>query len=532
MTWKPSELSIVKIPLAVRIPRILLELLAFLLMLLPSFLTLYLTDEMMEQGKGIPYVWILIAVFLCLFIHLFQFYFSKYKEQVYVNQVAQDYRMKVAEKISKCQISAYEKEPKSKIFNIINDMTSVYTLANYLICVPVDLIEIVVVIFLIFRTHYGIGIIALLLAPLYLISSYLNKGKLENLVSEERKRLDHWQREVDIVLNYKVSIGLNHSWEYMLEQYKNAMTAFYETQNRKHFFLLLTMEMPKLITTLAPLLILIVGGNLVVMGQMSLGTLLFVLQLIVYLFTPLGDIAMVQADLMSQKSNFKRAKEFVQMPEQEEKLSGCEEKEIRIENVTLQRSDHSSLYQIPELTTAQSGLILIKGENGCGKSTLFNIFSGVFADEQASIGDGGKFQIPADLRNDVAYLFYPNFIIPGTVKDNILCGREVSPAVYQSLEEMLHLPPAEKIVITKPENLSLGEKQKIFLARILCNDRKFLLFDEPGSNLDDRTEQDFAKELVRRKKNSLIMVISHNQLYDDISHKTYYIKGGIMRREK
>ena len=87
------------------------------------------------------------------------------------------------------------------------------------------------------------------MTPLYLISSYLNKDKLEQLVSRERKNLDNWQREVDIILNHKVSIGLNHSWNYMLERYKNAMNSLYRTQNQKHFFLLLTQEMPKLITT-------------------------------------------------------------------------------------------------------------------------------------------------------------------------------------------------------------------------------------------------------------------------------------------
>lgn len=173
-------------------------------------------------------------------------------------------------------------------------MNPIYTLANYLICVPVDLIEVLVVILIIFRIHCGLGIIALLMTPLYLISSYLNKDKLEQLVSKERKNLDSWQSEVDIILNHKVSIGLNHSWNYMLERYKNAMDSLYRTQNQKHFFLLLTQEMPKLITTLAPLMILIVGGNLVVNSQMTLGALLLTLQLIVYLFGPLGDIAMVQ----------------------------------------------------------------------------------------------------------------------------------------------------------------------------------------------------------------------------------------------
>lgn len=527
---KTSELCIAEIPLRVRLGRICLELMTFMFMLIPSFLTLYFTDEMIEKGKSIPYAWVVFVILACVAIHVFQFYFSKYMSQVYVNRVAEDYRMEIAKKISKCQVPAYEKEPKSKIFNIINDMTPVYTLANYFICVPVDFIELLVVIFLIFRTHYGLGMIALLMAPLYLVSSYLNKGKLQSLVSEERKNLDAWQREVDIILNQKVSIGLNDSWDYMLKRYQSTLSQFYKTQNKKHFFLLFTMELPKFITTLAPLLILIVGGNLVVNAQMNLGTLLFVLQLIVYLFVPLGDIAMVQADLMSQKANFKRAREFVELPEQEEKLPGSEGGEILIKNVTLHRADQSVLYKIPEFSVEEPGLILIKGENGCGKSTLFHILSGVFAEEQMQIEVNGEIQIPSKYRNHFSYLFYPNFIFPGTVRENVLCGRKAEPGSYEKIEELLHLPPADKEVITKPENLSLGEKQKIFLARILFKDSPFLLLDEPGSNLDDKTERNFAEELGRIKKKKYILVISHNKIYDEIADEIYEIQGGVMEK--
>ena len=527
---KTSELCIAEIPLRVRLGRICLELMTFMFMLIPSFLTLYFTDEMIEKGKSIPYAWGVFVILACVAIHVFQFYFSKYMSQVYVNRVAEDYRMEIAKKISKCQVPAYEKEPKSKIFNIINDMTPVYTLANYFICVPVDFIELLVVIFLIFRTHYGLGMIALLMAPLYLVSSYLNKGKLQSLVSEERKNLDAWQREVDIILNQKVSIGLNDSWDYMLKRYQSTLSQFYKTQNKKHFFLLFTMELPKFITTLAPLLILIVGGNLVVNAQMNLGTLLFVLQLIVYLFVPLGDIAMVQADLMSQKANFKRAREFVELPEQEEKLPGSEGGELLIKNVTLHRADQSVLYKIPEFSVEEPGLILIKGENGCGKSTLFHILSGVFAEEQMQIEVNGEIQIPSKYRNHFSYLFYPNFIFPGTVRENVLCGRKAEPGSYEKIEELLHLPPADKEVITKPENLSLGEKQKIFLARILFKDSPFLLLDEPGSNLDDKTERNFAEELGRIKKKKYILVISHNKIYDEIADEIYEIQGGVMEK--
>lgn len=69
---KTSELCIVEIPLRVRLGRICLELMTFLLMLFPSFLTLYLTDEMIEKGKTIPHIWVVFVILMCVAIHVFQ----------------------------------------------------------------------------------------------------------------------------------------------------------------------------------------------------------------------------------------------------------------------------------------------------------------------------------------------------------------------------------------------------------------------------------------------------------------------------
>ena len=61
---KTSELCIVEIPLRVRLGRICLELVTFLFMLIPSFLTLYLTDEMIEKGKTISYAWVVFVILM------------------------------------------------------------------------------------------------------------------------------------------------------------------------------------------------------------------------------------------------------------------------------------------------------------------------------------------------------------------------------------------------------------------------------------------------------------------------------------
>ena len=54
----------------------------------------------------------------------------------------------------------------------------------------------------------------------------------------------------------------------------------------------------------------------------------------------------------------------------------------------------------------------------------------------------------------------------------------------------------------KPENLSLGEKQKIYLARTLLGNSSCILLDEPGSNLDEKTEHSLINYLLKLKEKS------------------------------
>ena len=184
---KILKMSIINIPKWILIKRIIANIISFLLLLIPAYLTRYLTDEMIENGRNIPYYWLLLVVVATFVIHIFIFYFVNYKGQIFANQLAQDFEVKLMQKVISSSNPEYEKESKSKIFNMHNnDIYSIYSLSNYLTMIPVDILEVIVIVGILFNVNYIIAFVAILLAPLYVMSSFVNKKKLNELVADEK----------------------------------------------------------------------------------------------------------------------------------------------------------------------------------------------------------------------------------------------------------------------------------------------------------------------------------------------------------
>ena len=506
------------------IVRILFDLGGFLLTLLPAALTLYLTDAWIGSGALIPLSWML-GIVVCVFvIHFYQFYFVNYNAQMNADRMASSYRQHLARKILSSSIPAYESQNKARIQYMANDVSAVYTMSSYLVTVPSNIIKVIVMIGLLFAlASPAIALTAIILIPLYMVPNFLNQSRLEKLVAKERAAGDAWYQEFDVILNGKVSITLNKVGDYLQKRHDKALKSYLDARNRQHFFLLIVQEFPLFVTTLAPLLILTIGGNQVVLQHMTIGQLLFSIQIIGYLFNPLSEVSMLHAQIVSQKPTFDRVAGFLALPDQKAEAETAACPKIEAHDIDLMRSEKEVLFHVPEFTAQDRGIVLIHGENGCGKSSLFNIISGVFPrdDHHVRGHEAGSFTCE---KSRLSYLFYPNFIFTGTVRENIVCGRSVSDAQYQELDSVLQLPPADKQVTIKPENLSLGEKQKIYLARTLLSDASCILLDEPGSNLDEKTERALVDYLAKLREHKLILVISHNAYYDAVADKTYEIR--------
>lgn len=88
------------------------------------------------------------------------------------------------------------------------------------------------------------------------------------------------------------------------------------------------------------------------------------------------------------------------------------------------------------------------------------------------------------------------------------------------------------MVVTQPLNLSFGEQKKIFLARAMNRDFKFLILDEPTINLDIETKQRLSAYLNKFAQEKAILLIGHEKELAQIATHIYEIADGELIRER
>ncbi len=164
------------------------------------------------------------------------------------------------------------------------------------------------------------------------------------------------------------------------------------------------------------------------------------------------------------------------------------------------------------------------GPNGSGKSTLMKILAGILKFKKGKISIAGKSikkYSGRELARHVAYV--PQTVsaeFPFTVKELVLLGRSPHQGMLGINSEKDHLIAEQAMDFTdtmalskkKIDQISGGERQRVFIARAVCQQPEIMLLDEPASSLD-LAHQVRLMDLLERLKNETgitIIMVSHD----------------------
>jgi len=178
-----------------------------------------------------------------------------------------------------------------------------------------------------------------------------------------------------------------------------------------------------------------------------------------------------------------------------------------------------SILDIEHFALSPGEQVVLRGSSGGGKTTLLNCLSGLTTvDEGRIFIDGHDITAMAEVVRDryrarfLGYVFQTFNLLPAfTALENVLLGmtftgQKADPARAGQLLESLGLGGR---LAHKPEALSVGEQQRVGVARALANHPLLLLADEPTANVDPGHQQqiiDLLREACQRENIAMLLV--------------------------
>jgi len=269
----------------------------------------------------------------------------------------------------------------------------------------------------------------------------------------------------------------------------------------------------------------IIGSYLALDGTIAVGSysvLVFLTQRFLWPFTTLGETV----DLFERSmASTKRILDLIDTPDKiKDKENAIElsdyNHDINFSDLTFYYQDEKPVFNNLNFTIKNNSLVGIVGQTGAGKTTIIKLLLRFYdpISGQIKIGDHNIKDLKIkNIRKNIGYVSQEIFMFDGSVKDNIAypdLGDEekiiVSAKQSQAHEFIEKLPNGyDTFIGERGQKLSVGQKQRIAIARALYKNPPILIFDEATSSVDNETELLLQKALHEISKDRTTIVIAH-----------------------
>lgn len=268
------------------------------------------------------------------------------------------------------------------------------------------------------------------------------------------------------------------------------------------------------------------GGNLALQGQMSPGEITAFLLYLTLFYEPVSRLHQLNQMLQSGRAAAERVFEILDSEDEPglaegEKLKTPIKGKVEYINVKFNYGEGNETISDVNLNAAPGQTIALVGPTGAGKTTLINLLTRFYEYDSGEIlidNVNIKTVSKESLRSSIGYVTQESFLFNGTVRDNLLiANREASEdQIWDALKIANAYDFVKKLhkgldteVGERGVKLSVGEKQRVSIARALLRNPPILLLDEATASVDTETERLIQQALERLMENRTSFVIAH-----------------------
>lgn len=271
---------------------------------------------------------------------------------------------------------------------------------------------------------------------------------------------------------------------------------------------------------------LIIGGNMVLSGGISLGDFIAFNGYLTMIMKPINSIGRVITIFQRGVASLKRLNEVFDVdPEIKDGIKAIEDSpkgNIEFKELTFSYPDsqEKAIEEI-SLKIPKGSTVGILGKTGSGKTTLVSLLLKLYNVEDGKIFFDGidinDYSLKA-LREAIGYVPQDNFLFSASIKENIKFFKDIykdseveeAAKISSIYESIMNFPKGfDTILGERGVNLSGGQKQRISIARAIIKKPSILIFDDSLSAVDTVTESRILKNLKKFRKNKTTLIIAH-----------------------
>lgn len=432
------------------------------------------------------------------------------------------------EHIQTLSLTFFDRQPVGELMSRVTNDTEVIALFYETAVAQMiqAVVQLVLIITVMFVLDWRITIAALLVLPLmFFLSAIIERISTPAFakLQEDLGELSGFQEET--LSGHKVIIG-NRRQDWADETNEAYAKGVFNVASKAFFTSILQFPVTSTVVSLMMVIVLLVGGVLVLAGEISIGFVIAFLGYAALLASPISTLANLTSTILNALAGGRRV--FSIMDEEPTVVDAPDAKDFEFKggHVVFEDVDFSyvpgrKILRHNTFEAEPGEKIGICGPTGAGKSTIINILTRYYD------VDSGKITIDdqdlttltqRSLRQQIGVVLQEAFLFSDTVMNNLKYAREgatdeecIEAAKEANAHEfIMNLPQGYDTMLTeRGANLSQGQRQMITIARAMVAQPKMMILDEATSNVDTRTEKLIQGGLTRLMEGKTSFSIAH-----------------------
>ena len=487
-----------------------------------------MVDQVLRDKDTAMLNYIVISIVVVFIIRGISYYGQSYLMNYVGQRVIIDIRKAVFEKLQRLSMSFYDKHKTGTIMSYVtNDVSALQSaMVENVVEMFTESVILIVSIVMMLYLDWKLFLVTFATFPvvLFFIDSF---GKR---IRKSGSRIQEAAADITSVLQ-EVASSPRVIKSFVRESYE---VERFDKENMNNFRA--NMKYAQLSSTLTPTIefvaavgvsiILWYGGNSVINGSITAGSLVAFLTYAVNISNPIKRLSRVIGNIQKALAAAQRVFDVLDLPEDinnapDAKLLPKVKGDVRFNDVSFAYNENEEVLSHVSFEVKPGEMIAFVGPSGAGKSTVASLLPRFYDATSGSItidGEDIRKVTLNSLREQVGIVPQETVLFNGSVYDNILYGRldatreevEAAAKAANAHEFIMQLPNGyETMLGDRGMNISGGQRQRISIARAILKNPQILILDEATSALDTESERVVQEALDRLMVGRTSFVIAH-----------------------